>query len=162
MVMPMDLVLVRHGESVGNEAIKKAKSGGPVVAADCQHSSRRWIVTDTGRRQAEAAGAWLRGQNLDAYDRHYCSPYVRAMHTAALLGLPDAEWWLEPLLRERDRGYEYVAPPEELAREFRHSIRTKNDDRFLWRPAGGESIADVDLRLRQVLSTSPANWTDDG
>ncbi|HSH59981.1 MAG TPA: histidine phosphatase family protein [Acidimicrobiales bacterium] len=123
------------------------------MTADRQHSSRRWILTDTGRRQAEAAGAWLRGENLDAYDRHYCSPYVRTMHTAALLGLLDAEWWLEPLLRERDRGYEYVAPPEALAREFRHSIRTKNDDRFLWRPAGGESIADVDLRLRQVLST---------
>ncbi|MDP9441319.1 MAG: histidine phosphatase family protein, partial [Actinomycetota bacterium] len=56
-------------------------------------------------------------------------------------------------MRERDRGYEYVAQTQELAAQFPHSARTRCDDRFLWRPAGGESIADVDLRLRQVLAT---------
>jgi NAD+ kinase len=111
------------------------------------------VLTDRGRQQAGAAGAWLREQGLDLFDRHYCSPYVRTMQTAALLGLPDASWWLEPLLRERDRGYEYVARKEELAALFPHSVRTKSDDRFLWRPSGGESIPDVDLRLREVLAT---------
>lgn len=106
MAMPLDLVLVRHGESVGNEAIDAAKNGTPAAPPERQHSSRRWLLTDTGRHQAEAAGAWLGHQGLDRYDRHYCSPYVRTMQTAALLGLPDAAWWLEPLLRERDRGYE--------------------------------------------------------
>lgn len=153
MAMPLDLVLVRHGESVGNEAIKNAKTGMAVAPAHRQHSSRRWVLTDMGRQQAEAAGAWLREQRLDRYDRHYCSPYVRTMQTAALLGLPDAAWWLEPLLRERDRGYEHVAEKQELAALFPHSARTKREDRFLWRPAGGESIPDVDLRLREVLGT---------
>ncbi len=153
MAMPLDLVLVRHGESVGNEAIRKAKAGEAVASAQDQHSSRRWMLTDTGRKQAEAAGAWLREQKLDVYDRHYCSPYVRAMQTAALLRLSDAEWWVEPLVRERDRGYEYVAQTQEVAAQFAHSARTRRDDRFLWRPAGGESITDVDLRLRQVLAT---------
>ncbi len=50
------------------------------------------MLTDTGGRQAEAAGAWLREHGLDQYDRHYCSRYVRTMQTAALLGLPDAAW----------------------------------------------------------------------
>ncbi len=153
MAMPIDLVLVRHGESVGNTAIGDAKAGRPTPSAQVQHSSRRWLLTDLGRTQAQASGSWLRENGLDRFDRSYCSPYVRTMQTAALLKLPDASWWLEPLLRERDRGYEYVAPKNELEAAFPHSSRVKNDDSFLWRPAGGESIPDVDLRLREVLAT---------
>jgi len=153
MTMPVDLVLVRHGESAGNTAIHDAKAGLPLPAADDQYSSRRWLLTSKGRVQAESAGSWLRANGLGGYDRCYCSPYVRTMQTAALLGLPEASWWLEPLLRERDRGYEYVATKAQLAKAFPDSVRTKKADRFLWRPAGGESIPDVDLRLRGVLAT---------
>lgn len=153
MAMPLDLVLVRHGESVGNAAIRDAKAGLPTPPADEQQSSRLWLLNATGEKQAEVTGAWMRENGLEGFDRHYCSPYVRAMQTAALLRLPDASWWLEPLLRERDRGYEFVANREELAGAFPHSVRGKKHDTFLWRPAGGESIADVDLRLRGVLST---------
>lgn len=153
MAMPRDLVLVRHGESVGNIALADARAGRPTPPADKQHSSRRWVLSDRGKDQAKAAGVWLREHGLGTFDRAYCSPYVRTIQTAALLGLPDARWWLEPLLRERDRGYEYVASKAVLAEEFPHSRRTRRDDRFLWRPTGGESIPDVDLRLRQVLAT---------
>jgi len=151
--MPVDLVLVRHGESVGNAAIKMAKSGEEVAPAHRQHSSRRWVLTDTGQQQALAAGEWLRENGLANYDRYYSSPYVRTIQTAALLSLVDASWWLEPLLRERDRGFEVVSGEDERAATFPHSVRTRREDRFLWRPTGGESIPDVDLRLRQVLAT---------
>lgn len=153
MAMPLDLVLVRHGESVGNEAIRDAKEGKRSPPPHEQHSSRLWLLTQRGEEQARASGAWLRENGLGTYDRFYCSPYVRTMQTAAFLGLPDSEWRLEPLLRERDRGYEYVAPAAELDAVFPHSARTKKDDRFLWRPTAGESIPDVDLRLREVLGT---------
>lgn len=153
MAMPLHLVLVRHGESVGNAAIRDARAGFPTPPADEQHSSRLWLLNATGEKQAEDTGAWLRDNGLDRFDRYYCSPYVRAMQTAALLGLPGASWWLEPLLRERDRGYEYVANREELSDAFPHSARGKKQDIFLWRPTAGESIADVDQRLRGVLST---------
>jgi broad specificity phosphatase PhoE len=46
-----------------------------------------------------------------------------------------------------------VAAREELASAFPHSSRARKQDIFLWRPTAGESIADVDLRLRGVLST---------
>ena len=153
MAMPLDLVLVRHGESVGNAALADAKAGRSAPPARKQHSSRRWLLTPMGEEQAGRTGEWLRTNELDRFDRYYCSPYVRTMQTAAGLGLADAAWWLEPLLRERDRGYEYVATKEKLAEEFEHSHRSKRQDRFLWRPTGGESIADVDLRMRQVLAT---------
>lgn len=153
MSMPLELVLVRHGESVGNAAIHDAKAGRPTPPAASQHSSRLWVLNSIGEAQAEATGAWLRDHGLGSFDRYYCSPYVRAMQTAALLGLPDAAWWLEPLLRERDRGYEYVAGKDELASVFPHSARARHDDPFLWRPTAGESIPDVDLRLRGLLAT---------
>lgn len=85
MAMPLDLVLVRHGESVGNVAIHEAKSRRSMASSDEQHPPRRWVLTPTGRAQAEAAGAWLRGHGLDIdhYDRCYCSPYVRTLRFAA-------------------------------------------------------------------------------
>lgn len=151
--MPMDLVLVRHGESVGNVALNRAKSGGAVPPADSQFSSRRWRLTPRGQHQAQLAGEWLRSNGLNDFDRYYCSPYVRTMQTAALLDLASARWWLESLLRERDRGYEYVAGRDEIARQFRDSTRARHADPFLWRPTGGESIPDVDLRTRAMLGT---------
>lgn len=157
MAMPLDLELVRHGQSVGNVALHDAKAGRPTPPVAEQHSSRRWLLNATGEAQAEVAGAWLRQYGLGHFDRYYCSPYVRAMQTAALLELPDAEWCLEPLLRERDRGFEYVAGKEELATVFPHSARVRKDDRFLWRPTAGESIPDVDLRMRSLLAPSSAH-----
>ncbi|HEX8770397.1 MAG TPA: phosphoglycerate mutase family protein [Acidimicrobiales bacterium] len=161
MAMPLDLVLIRHGESVGNAAIRDAKAGLPMPPADDQQSTRLWLLNATGERQAEATGAWMRENGLDRFDRYYCSPYVRTTQTAALLRLPDASWWLEPLLRERDRGYEYLAN-RELAGVFPHSARGRKHDIFLWRPTAGESIADVDLRLRGSSPRSHANWTANG
>lgn len=65
MAMPLDLVLVRHGESVGNAAIRDAKEGRPAPPPDQQHSSRRWLLTERGKAQAAAAGAWLRENRLE-------------------------------------------------------------------------------------------------
>ena len=153
MAMPLDLVLVRHGQSVGNVALDDAKAGRPTPPVAEQHSSRLWLLHGDGETQAKDAGTWLRENDLGHFDRYYCSPYVRAMQTAALLELPDAAWWLEPLLRERDRGFEYVAGKDEHAAVFPHSVRARKDDRFLWRPTAGESIPDVDLRMRSLLAT---------
>jgi broad specificity phosphatase PhoE len=156
--MPVDLFFVRHGESEGNAAREAHKRGDNSLLTDEFNArpSSQWRLTDLGEQQAEAAGAWLRrwmdDQGMAAFDRYYCSPYVRTMQTAAGLRLPGAAWQLEPLLRERDYGL-WPVDKQAAAREFPRSLEMKQRDRFLWRPDGGESTPDLELRAREMFGT---------
>jgi len=103
---PYELVLVRHGQSEGNEAVARSKLGDlSAYTPDFQkkHSSS-YRLTDKGIEQAKVTGKFLREKIGDQYDRYYTSEYVRAMETAALLELPSAQWYTEITLRERDKG----------------------------------------------------------
>jgi len=62
MTMPIDLVLVRHGESEGNVARRSSAAGDNSVFTEefCGRHNSRFRLTDRGREQARAAGAWLR------------------------------------------------------------------------------------------------------
>src|SRR6476469_2760454 len=104
MTMPIDLVLVRHGESEGNVIFRKAAAGdhSHVNEAFLNRHSSRWRLTDLGVRQAHAAGRWLRQNVAEAVDRYYVSEYLRAMETAGHLGFHPARWHSEFFLRERD------------------------------------------------------------
>ena len=77
---PSSIVLVRHGESVGNLADARAREQGadrldlPARDADVE-------LSDEGRRQADALGAWMaQAENLP--DLVVSSPYARALETA--------------------------------------------------------------------------------
>jgi NAD+ kinase len=157
MVMPLDLVLVRHGESEGNVAYGLSKCGDhryfePGSDFLSRHGSK-WRLTDTGRRQAETAGDWIQ-QNLgDRFDRYYVAEYLRAMETAAYLGLPEAEWHCEFYLRERDWGKIAVMSYEDRDRRYTEDMELRKLDSFFWTPPGGESMADLCLRIDRVLDT---------
>jgi len=67
-----------------------------------KHSSQ-WRLTDKGRKQAQAAGVWLK-ENFSKdmcfkFDSYYTSEYVRAVESAALLGLENADWNVDFHLR---------------------------------------------------------------
>lgn len=153
--MPVDLVLVRHGESEGNVAIKASKKGGddrhytPEFLA--RHSSN-WRLSNKGVRDAEAAGSWLR-ENFPVFDRHYASEYVRALETAARLGLKGAKWYRELYLRERDRGSLDVIAHSTLMQQYPNELERQRQSSMFWAPPGGESMADVCMRVDRVLNT---------
>ncbi len=155
MAMPLNLILVRHGQSEGNLANKKARTG------DFSHFSeeyrnragRHWKLTDLGVEQAKSSGNWLRKNKLDKFFRYYTSSFVRAKQTAAHLGLEDAAWTIETRLRERDHGDIDTTPAAEFANKYPDNARTRGADSLYWRPPGGESIADVRLRVRSMLDT---------
>src|SRR5436189_55274 len=95
--MPLELVLVRHGESEGNEAVRRARAGDESLLERLrQRHSSFWRLTDQGIAQARRSGEWLRDAFPEGFHRYYASEYVRAMETAAWLGLPEAEWMLHP------------------------------------------------------------------
>src|SRR5262249_38727745 len=142
MTMPLDLVLVRHGESEGNVAFGYSKRGDtrhftPEFLA--RHSSK-WRLTDRGREQARAAGVWLRENLAPSFDRYYTAEYLRAMETAAHLGFEDAAWYCEFYLRERDWGVFDVMSFQDRRERYADDLKRREADTFFWTPPGGESM----------------------
>lgn len=158
--MPIDLLLVRHGHSEGNRALESAEDGDVRLHQDRRYRARSaadYRLTAEGRAQAATAGVWLRSwldhEGLEGFDRWYCSPFVRTRETAALLGIDTAQWQLESLLRERDFGLWEGLSKDVAAEMHARSNQMKKRYKFLWRPEAGESTADLDLRVREVLAT---------
>ncbi len=120
------LVLVRHGETEANAA------GLLLVRAESP-------LTDRGRAQAAA----LRPLLGPAPSRLVTSPLARARETAEALGLAVAaevdDRWIEVDYGEYDRQA-LGALPGEVWRRWRR------DPDF--RPPGGESLAEVGIRVR--------------
>lgn len=157
--MPVDLVLVRHGQSEGNLAQKLARQG----QLDLWTSEFRerhnslYRLTDTGRMQAHIAGEYIRRNISPLFDKYFTSEYVRAMETAAALELPHARWATEVYLRERDRGVLANKPHQERVIEHKDEFVRKERDAFYWQPSGGESIANLCLRVDRVLENLGEN-----
>jgi NAD+ kinase len=162
MTMPIDLVLVRHGESEGNVVFRRANDGDHSLFNEAwltRHSSR-WRLTDLGVRQAHAAGRWLRQNVAEAFDRYYVSEYLRAMETAGHLGFAEAKWHCEFFLRERDWGVFDVMSFGERRQRYSEDLARRELDAFYWTPPGGESLASVCLRIDRVLNTLHRECTD--
>jgi NAD+ kinase len=155
MTMPMDLVLVRHGESEGNVAFRKANDGdhSRFTEAFLSRHSSRWRLTRRGVEQACAAGVWLRANVAETFDRYYVSEYLRAMETAGHLGFDVTQWYTEFFLRERDWGVFDVMSHEDRRQRYSDDLARRKLDAFFWTPPGGESMATVCLRIDRVLNT---------
>jgi broad specificity phosphatase PhoE len=154
-IPPAELVLVRHGESVGNVAAQQASERG-MGRLDLPYRDPDTPLSATGKEQARALGVLVAGLPRRARpDVLLGSPYVRASSTMtqALAQWPDSPRpVLDERLRERDLGlFDGMTGagirdtyPEEAAR--RASM-----GKFYYRPPGGESWTDVVLRVRDVV-----------
>ena len=155
---PQALWLVRHGQSAGNVARDVAEQGGLSVI-DIADRDIDVPLSELGRRQASALGAWIGGLAMDERPSALlCSPYLRARRTMDVLveqgGLDPDAVRVDERLREKEfgildrltrRGIEVQYP--KLAEQRAHV------GKFYFRPPGGESWCDVILRLRSVLDT---------
>jgi len=154
MPLPIDLILVRHGQSEGNVAHKASRRGDNTFFTPTfrEKHSRSFRLTDRGVEQAEAAGRWLQANVQQPLDRFYVSDYVRAKETAAHLNLPAAAWRVEFHLRERDMALMDNCPEDEKDRLFGLERRQYALDSFFSYPAGGgESIAVLAMRLKASM-----------
>jgi broad specificity phosphatase PhoE len=151
-----ELWLVRHGESEGNVAAAEANAAGAEeIAVPARDPDVR--LSELGRRQAAAVGAALAGRDAATrLDAVLCSPYERARETARLaldtagLQLPLR---IDERLRDRELGVlDRLTEAGVVARYPEEHERRRWQGKFYHRPAGGESWADVALRLRSWLS----------
>ena len=158
MSLPIDIILVRHGQSEGNAAKRLSEKGDHTAYTNINtgRHSRSYRLSKKGREQALKAGEWLQKEfykDGKSFDRFIVSEYTRAMETASLLGLPDAEWYRNFYLTERDWGDIESSPENERAEKFKDALEMRIIEPFFWRPPNGESFADLCLRLDRVLHT---------
>ena len=150
-----ELIVIRHGESMGNAAAAAAEA----AAAEVITIDRRDADVDlspTGVAQAQALGGGLQPILADGKPTLvYSSPYLRAIQTAQLslevagAALPIR---VDERLRDRELGVlDLLTWRGVQARYPIEAERRKWLGKYFHRPPGGESWADVALRLRSFL-----------
>ena len=155
MGMPLDLYVIRHGESEANVIVEAGQQGDDSLYTQDNVTvpDRSWRLTATGRKQADCIGRWLVSQQ-PLFDRYLVSPYVRTRETAATMALPKARWEETRVLRERSWGEISTVTQQYFRDNYPRNWMFKRTDPLYWRPPAGESIADVaEDRVHNLLTS---------
>lgn len=157
---PARLWLVRHGQSQGNVARDAAnEAGAHEIGIDIRDVDVP--LSSLGVQQAEVAGRWFaalpQGERPELI---LSSPYVRARQTAKIICDQGAlaggavRTIIDERLREREFGIFDRLTTAGIRHRFpEEAAHRRRLGKFYHRPPGGESWADVILRLRSVLNT---------
>ena len=136
----MEIMLLRHGESEGN-------------AQGRMQGRRDYPLSALGREQAKCAGEFL-AERSQPFAAVYASPLLRAFETATIVGgrgvrpEPVVDVDLPEIGAGTLEGLN-EAEIRELYPEFMHRSLTETGDFSAY---GGEGYADVQARVRSVLS----------
>jgi broad specificity phosphatase PhoE len=150
-----ELILIRHGESAGNAAAAAANAAqAEVIVIDQRDADVP--LSPAGLQQAQALGAGLqRALSVERPTMIWSSPYVRAVQTAEValsaagLSMPIE---IDERLRDRELGVLDLLTTIGVANRFAlEAERRRWLGKFYHRPPGGESWADVVLRIRSLL-----------
>ena len=157
---PERLWLVRHGQSQGNVARDAADEAG-LHEIDIEMRDVDVPLSGLGEKQAEAAGRWFAALPRDERPEIILSSsYVRARQTAKIicdqgaLAGGSARTIIDERLREREFGIFDRLTTAGIRHKFpEEAAHRRRLGKFYHRPPGGESWADVILRLRSMLNT---------
>jgi probable phosphoglycerate mutase len=152
---PAALWLVRHGESVGN-VLREAAYQESLHEIGLETRDADSTLTPRGEEQARAFGRWLAAQPEHLRPTAvFSSPYVRARETARLALEAAGEPWsglevdVDERLRDRELGLlDGLTWRGIVAKYPEEAERKRRLGKLYHRPPGGESWADICLRLR--------------
>ena len=157
MSVVAELVLVRHGLSASNVAFPAADARG-LLESGLTGRDADVELTDTGRRQAAAVGKWLAELPADRRPEVVItSPYRRARETwrlaAEASGLDLPAPVTDDRLVDRRLGDLEMMTRAAIAQRFpdEEARRAEAGDHH-YRPPGGESFADIEVRLAAFLA----------
>src|SRR5436305_4602038 len=164
---PEKLWIVRHGQSAGNVARDAADAAGlPMI--DLELRDVDVPLSELGARQADALGRWFAAlPEAERPEIVLASPYVRARQTAKAIceagGVTESAH--RPIVDERLREREFGLWDRLTTAGIRGKFPEQAAQRailgkFYHRPPGGESWADVILRLRGALDTISLHHAD--
>ena len=164
---PERLWIVRHGQSAGNVARAAARAAGHGVI-DIAIRDVDVPLSDLGAEQARALGHWFASlPEKEKPEVILSSPYVRARQTARAIcdaGGVTGEA-RPPIVDERLREREFGVFDRLTTAGIREKFPELAEHRallgkFYHRAPGGESWADVILRLRGALDTVSLHHAD--
>ena len=160
--MIRELLLVRHGESTANVAATAAEAAGSETI-DVAERDADVPLSEKGIEQARALASWLDDLDLamgagggdGSGTAFWCSPYLRARQTIGIaLDEAGADVLVRVDERLRDRELGVLDLLTRRGVEAQHPVeaaRRRRLGKFYHRPPGGESWADVALRVRSLL-----------
>ena len=153
------LNLTRHGESTGNLAYQ-AVHGTDAEEAAIPERDADVPLSDAGREQAATLGRWLAALPEKERPTHViASPYLRTLDTAKI-ALAQTSYAapqdpdglvlrIDERLRDREQGVLQNLTALGVRRRFPdEAARLRRLGKFYYRAPGGESWADLALRLR--------------
>ena len=164
---PEKLWIVRHGQSAGNVARDAAHAAG-LASIDIDMRDVDVPLSELGEQQAAALGHWF--ASLPEAERPeivLASPYIRARQTAQAVcelgGIAGEK--AAPIIDERLREREFGVFDQLTTMGIRQKYPELAQHRmllgkFYHRPPGGESWADVILRLRSAMDTISLHYAD--
>jgi len=163
---PESLWLVRHGQSQGNVAREAAHEAG-LHEIDIDVRDVDVPLSKLGHRQAEAAGRWFASLPFEQRPEVVLtSPYLRARQTAEAICAAGAiagptRLVIDERLREREFGvFDRLTTTGIRSKYPEEAAHRAMLGKFYHRPPGGESWADVILRLRSALNTINLHYCD--
>jgi broad specificity phosphatase PhoE len=139
------LYLVRHGETDWNR--------------EARYQGQRDIaLNETGRAQALRNGEILRAAGVEVSTADFVSsPLSRARETMRILraemGLEPDTYRINPAIKELNYGHWEGQLATDLPERDPAGVAAKAADPFGWRPDGGESYADLSLRIADWMQT---------
>ncbi|OGN05740.1 MAG: hypothetical protein A2831_03680 [Candidatus Yanofskybacteria bacterium RIFCSPHIGHO2_01_FULL_44_17] len=154
---PNNLVLVRHGLSVYNEERELINRGVLKTYSSKIKSLRNADIplSPKGKAQAKKTGIFL-AKKYGHFDIVFASPFKRASDTARLISqsLPKTRLVTEERIREKEFGISDGMTQEEIKEIFPYEYSRKlKEKKYYYRPIGGESYPDVNLRIWAFLSS---------
>jgi probable phosphoglycerate mutase len=154
--MVAELILVRHGQSLANVAFAAADADGLMEVAVSGRDAEV-PLTETGEEQAAALGRWLAALPAERRPQVVItSPYLRARETwriaAEASGLDLPAPTTDDRLVDRLMGDLELLTRAAIAARFPDEAgRRAAAGEFEYTPPGGESFADIAVRLRSFL-----------
>ena len=151
-----ELLLVRHGQSLANVAFPAADAE-ELLEAEVSGRDAEVPLTELGERQAAALGEWIGA--LPESERPQVvitSPYLRARETwriaAEKSGVDLPEPTTDDRLVDRLLGDLEMLTRAAVAQRFPGEARRRADaGEHHYAPPGGESFADIEVRLGSFL-----------
>lgn len=154
---PNLLVLVRHGQSIFNEERDLANRGViKTYTAKIKNTRDADLpLSKLGKYQAQKTGEYLK-RKYKSFDLIFTSPYKRAYDTAKIIirRLPKIKFIVEERIREKEPGITDGLTRDELKELFPYEYaRRMKENKYYYKPMGGESYPDLNLRIWSFLST---------